>query len=118
MPKFSFDNPAKLRILSAAEISSTHEQALQLLENTGVRFALAEALKFLAGQGCAVDWENMLACFSLSTVYMITKRRTPVISSIIMGLGFLVMGMTVKLTLMGTGCSFNALIGLPSLPTA
>lgn len=63
MEKFSFKSQPKLRILTDEQINTIHEQALILLENTGVYFPAEGALQVLAKNGAKVDFETKIVKF-------------------------------------------------------
>lgn len=63
MEKFSFKSQPKLRLLSDEQIVTIHENALNLLENTGVFFPDAEALEILAENGASVDFDKKIVTF-------------------------------------------------------
>jgi hypothetical protein len=51
--------------------------------------------------GMVTTLGSMLTCFTFSLIYMRTKRKTPIIFSVIMGIGFMVLSTTINLTLIG-----------------
>jgi len=51
------------QIVSKSELQKIHESTLQILENIGVKFANDEALYYLAGYGCKVDFEKQVVKF-------------------------------------------------------
>lgn len=55
MGKFSFDNPAMLKVLSNENIETIHKNALHILEHTGVYFQSDEVLDVLEKAGAMVD---------------------------------------------------------------
>jgi len=59
MAKFSFKQMPQLQLISNEQIKEIHKSALDILEQTGVRFEHQEALKFLESKGCAVNYHNM-----------------------------------------------------------
>lgn len=68
MSKFSFNSMPQLQILTSGDIMYIHENALDILENTGVFFDSEEALKILAEAGCRVDQEAKTVKFPRSLV--------------------------------------------------
>jgi trimethylamine---corrinoid protein Co-methyltransferase len=61
MSKFSFDNLPQLQIINHNQILQVHENALEILENTGVRFEYRKALEILKDAGCQVEFDTMVA---------------------------------------------------------
>ncbi len=59
MSKFSFDNLPQLQIINHDQIKVIHENALEILESSGVRFEYPKALEILGGAGCQVDFDTM-----------------------------------------------------------
>jgi trimethylamine--corrinoid protein Co-methyltransferase len=60
MSKFSFENLPQHQIINHDQIRDIYENALDIMETTGVRFEFHEALKLLHDAGCLVDYESML----------------------------------------------------------
>ncbi|WP_419824613.1 trimethylamine methyltransferase family protein [Anoxybacterium hadale] len=60
MEKFSFQDQPQLRMLSNDQISTMHEKALELLENTGVYFQGEEVLKIFDRSGAKVDFQTKI----------------------------------------------------------
>lgn len=58
MGKFTFESLPQLRILSNSEMEQMHENAIRVLEKSGVIFAYDEALDVLEEAGCIVDRET------------------------------------------------------------
>lgn len=61
MSKFSFDNLPQLQMINHNQILQIHEDALEILATTGVRFEYKEALKLLEAAGCLVDYDTLVA---------------------------------------------------------
>lgn len=61
MSKFSFDNLPQLQIINHDQIREIHENALEILESSGVRFEYHKALEILKQAGCHVDDDTMVA---------------------------------------------------------
>lgn len=60
MSKFSFDNLPQLQIINHDQIQEIHENALEILESSGVRFEYHKALALLEEAGCLVDFDTMV----------------------------------------------------------
>lgn len=63
MTKFSFEQTGLLRMLTALQIETIHENALYLLENMGARFQHKKALQQLAEKGCIIDEDTQIVRF-------------------------------------------------------
>lgn len=61
MSKFSFENLPQLQIINHDQILQIHRNALEILENTGVRFEFHDALALLEKAGCQVDYDSQIA---------------------------------------------------------
>lgn len=61
MAKFTFEGQPSLRLLKNLEIEKIHDQAIGLLEKTGVKFDSAEALKILEEHGATIDYNKKIA---------------------------------------------------------
>lgn len=59
--KYSFESMPQLRLLKNHEIEQIHEEALKILEKSGVFFDSKEALDILEEAGCSVDFERQIA---------------------------------------------------------
>ncbi len=60
MSKFSFDNLPQLQVINHDQIREIHENALEILESTGIHFEYHKALEYLKDAGCQVDFETMV----------------------------------------------------------
>lgn len=63
MAKFSTEPKAMMQILKKEDILLIHENALNILEETGVRFDSQRALQLLEDKGCIVDHESHMVKF-------------------------------------------------------
>lgn len=63
MKKFSFQHLPKLRMLDNSAIERIHEDALEILEKTGIFFDRKEALQILEAAGCQVSYSERIAKF-------------------------------------------------------
>lgn len=68
MSKFNMQKRSMLRILEEEQIAMIHENALDFLENTGVKLESDRALKLLEENGCTINWDSHMVCFPKSLV--------------------------------------------------
>ena len=68
MAKFQFGQDAWLKTLTDEQVKTIHEHALNILEETGVRFQSLEALQLLEKIGAKVDYEKEVARFGRDLV--------------------------------------------------
>ncbi|KUO50035.1 MAG: hypothetical protein APF76_06115 [Desulfitibacter sp. BRH_c19] len=61
MAKFTFEGQPRLKLLSDSQIEKIHDQAIALLEKTGVKFDSEEALKILEEHGATIDYNKRIA---------------------------------------------------------
>ncbi|MFO7952955.1 MAG: trimethylamine methyltransferase family protein [Bacillota bacterium] len=66
----------QFKVLSEHDIEKIHEAALEVMEETGVRFPSHRTLDVLEENGCPVDWETMVAKLPASLVIK-TLRQAP-----------------------------------------
>lgn len=79
MKKRDFKSPCSkltFKVLSSRDIVKIHEAALEVMEETGVRFPSNRALDILEEAGCSVDRETMVAKLP-SDLVINTLRQAP-----------------------------------------
>lgn len=79
MIKRKFQPPRSVlefRVLSDRDIQKIHEAALEVMEETGVRFPSKQALDILESAGCEVDRDTMVAKLP-ATLVMEMMRKAP-----------------------------------------
>lgn len=63
MTKFTYKNRLPLGQLSEEKINEVHENALHILENTGVFFHSIETVEFLVSKGATANLDTHIVCF-------------------------------------------------------
>lgn len=79
MKKRDFKAPCSkltFKVLSSRDIVKIHEAALEVMEETGVRFPSSRALDILEEAGCSIDRETMVAKLP-SDLVISTLRQAP-----------------------------------------